>query len=739
MTESTKTSANQVDSHERLMFQPFSSILSPGFWQQLSNVKLNDLRLSTDPVDITGSYSCSLSENLPCLASFDHNSFTQTSAHGNNKSFPLTGQLVCTNILQDFIDYDKKDFLDRQGKEVWRAILSGEALRDPEGCLSRFGLLVYGDLKKYKFFYWFSFPAINYPREVYQESSAQPVLRIFNESLLAKIQTEYDKPNDERNFQRGYFLVKHDKTKNQVEVLPLTSYELIEKENSDIYFTYSDPSANQVYLGWPLRNYLALIAVRFRLNKIKLLRIRKGSPVISTSSASNSSLKLDLCHSTVREVSFQLDEKYQNRSTSVTELECPLITGWEKNESQQMAPKRVNLSSLLDPKKIAEDAVNLNLKLMKWRLLPSLDLDKIANSKCLILGCGTLGCHIARGLLAWGVKNISLVDNSKVSYSNPVRQSLYSFEDCITSDSSNSNRGRYKCEAAAASLRRIHPTVNVESYVLSIPMPGHHVTKDEYEQVKQTVEKLERLIDGHDAIFLLMDTRESRWLPTVIAISKQKLVINAAIGFDTFLLQRYGIRDYSSASTSDEKDSGDRNFLNSNRLGCYFCNDIVAPGDSTLDRTLDQQCTVTRPGVSMLVSALAVELFASVVSSELGSSTPAPVDNSSRASSNQTKAGTYHADECTEVPAGSELGIVPHSIRGNLSNYFIYMPTSPCFNKCSACSLPVIDAYCELGYDKFLYQVLNDPSYLEEITGLKDLQNVNDSDVLAIESDEDNY
>lgn len=166
-------------------------------------------------------------------------------------------------------------------------------------------------------------------------------------------------------------------------------------------------------------------------------------------------------------------------------------------------------------------------------------------------------------------------------------------------------------------------------HVLSIPMPGHGVSGASEKAAREAVATLTTLIEEHDAVFLLTDSREARWLPTVIAAHQNKICLTAAVGFDTFVAMRHGVDTGSSSSSSEGGGGGGGGAAparpGARNVGCYFCNDVMAPTDSTKDRSLDQQCTVSRPGISMAVCSAVVEMLVSMLHHPLGVRTsPSP-------------------------------------------------------------------------------------------------------------------
>lgn len=660
-----------------LQFAPFSSALDAGFWHRFSQLKLDVFGLNDDMRPIAGHYCNSDADLLPPRVSIDYTAFDVERFAAPPKCFTIYGQLKNTNTLEEFRTCDKRSLLDAQGSQMWDDIVSGRAIDDPS-LISRFLLLTHADLKHYRYYYWFAFTAASVT-DVSIVGDPVLISDRFSESQIADLVESLDRMNCDHP--AGMFVIQDDGGK--LEAKPLGQFNALATGGAKLLFGFCDPCTLRMHPGWPLRNLVALIAHHWRSHvedTIEVIclrdRTKDGRRAVS--------------HSIV--LNLQIPEILPNTQ--------PKFVGWEKNEKQKSGPRMVDLSASMDPRRLADSAVDLNLKLMRWRLLPELNLEKISGTRCLLLGAGTLGCNVARCLLGWGVRNITLVDNSTVSYSNPVRQSLFMFDDSL-------NGGQPKATAAAEALRRIFPGVNAVGVQLSIPMPGHTVTDAVAEAVKQEVEQLKQLFDNHDAVFLLMDTRESRWLPTVIGMAMNKLVINAALGFDTYLVVRHAVRDNTTENAVGECNVADLSkCIPGEQLGCYFCNDVVAPGDSTRDRTLDQQCTVSRPGLAMLAASLAVELFVSVLVHPLGGR--APADTSSH-------------DDHLLTQATSPLGIVPHQIRGFLSRFHNIMPASAAFDHCTACSQKVIDGYSSGGF-QFLLDVFNRPSFLEDLTGLSRLQ-----------------
>lgn len=553
----------------------------------------------------------------------------------------------------------------------------------------------------------------------------------------------------------------------------LSSYEngfFDNAEAEDRFVCFADPSTYPTNPGWPLRNLLVLVRQRWHLDDVQILcyrdthnrrehptslvlQLQSASPVHASQKAQQTSADIPsmATSSALRPDDFdafgELVERKKAPDARAPEPaaehppkmpELPKVTGWERNEQNKLVSRTVDLAAYMDPTKLADQAVDLNLKLIKWRISPSIDLETIKHTSCLLLGAGTLGSYVARALMGWGVRKITFVDNARVRYSNPVRQPLYDFKDC-------EEGGVRKAERAADMLSEIYPGMDANGYNLSVPMAGHPIMDED--RVKKEYEKLKGLIETHDAVFLLMDSRESRWLPTVMGKAAGKIVINAALGFDTYVVMRHGLqprpppapravesaegtvmvhpddeKDPLQAAASDPVESKQtkgqwKTEEEEEELGCYFCSDVVAPADSLKSATLDQQCTVTRPGAAPLASSLAVELLVSITQHRLKARAPAPPPPT-QGSANQIQPAP---PTDPSLPDSHPLGTVPHQLRGFMSTWQTIQVKGKAYDCCAACSPKILDAYQRDGWE-FVKKAVNEKGYVEEVSGLAEVQ-----------------
>ena len=340
----------------------------------------------------------------------------------------------------------------------------------------------------------------------------------------------------------------------------------------------------------------------------------------------------------------------------VLHIDCPKpfrlrYTGWSSPTLTT-----VSLSQTMDPHLIAEQNAELNLKLMMWKHEPNLPLDKLRKLNCLLVGAGTVGCTVARNLIAWGMRDITFVDCANVSHSNPVRQNLYTANDI----------GKPKAQTAAETLGSILPTVNSKGYTLDIPMPGHSQSGKMEDFVQ-----LNQLIQSSDVIFLSTDSREGRWLVILLAQIHGKKVINIALGYETMLVQYI------------KEDNG-----------CYFCVDPIGPRDTMTSRTIDEKCTITRPGISFIASAMAVEFYVDIV-----------------------RGAAKH-----------------HQIRFNFTDMKFLCHETHKNPMCSCCSVEMISELVDKGY-RFVEEVKWEPSILEDISGYMEQCNLSDNDLESMEDE----
>ncbi|KAK6500602.1 Autophagy protein 7 [Arthrobotrys conoides] len=673
-----------------MQFAPFASDIDVAFFSSLAYHKINYDKLDSSARRVLGIYeiqpndapgnSCRMQIGGTALTA-DEPAVGQFRAEGIIRNF---------NTVEEFKKTNYAEIIQKSGRTIWEAIHDGSIYSIPS-LLSSFTILSFANLKKYHFQYWCGFPALH-SSPPWSVVGQRRQFSVEETSSLCDVVTTWRYSIDSR--QRGFFLVKRVKAATEDEetvwkLAPLGDYERgffndVEDKGENTFVAFADPSNFDEHPGWPLRNLLYLIRKRWKLQEVNIIGYRD----------------VHALRHQPRSVIWTLkdDSPLDLSDLSIKDTPLPKITGWERNREKKLAPRMADLSQIMDPTRLADSAVDLNNRLMKWRIAPNLDLDKIKGTKCLLLGAGTLGAYVSRILLGWGVHKITLIDNATVSYSNPVRQPLFKFEDCL-------NGGQPKAIRAAEALKEIYPNVDAQGFKMMVPMAGHPIRDEAHgEQMKADYDKLVSLIQEHDAIFLLMDTRESRWLPTLLGKFYGKIVLNAALGFDTFVVMRHGVRP--ELETEDEGEAVDDKKPQVtepvSELGCYFCNDVVAPADSIKDQTLDQMCTVTRPGIAAIASALLVELFVSILQHPQVASAPAPASPD-------------------EDRGSHPLGTVPHQIRGFLFNFQNKLIHAPGYIYCSACSSKMLSAFDDGGWE-FVKKAMNEPGFIEEISGLAEVQ-----------------
>jgi len=304
---------------EKLKFVALQSIVEPGFWNRMTKLKLDEWKLQEDEQPVNWSYE--ISKNF---IRFEHDSlaFDKSKPNGFIKNF---------NTLDNYKQFDKKKALENKLSAIRAKIEDGSWTTND---LFQPLLICFADLKKYHYYYWMCFPTFKLNCSFGFESESP------NEKLISRlINLELIKTNKVCLFSND-------------EAFPLEEIKKISKEDFcekfKIILPDHAPSDTQKgVIGNLARNVLYLLWKIYGACTITIITLRKTVTEGVENYSSSQQFKIQLVTDGVEE--------------------SQAGTGWEISKGKP-ATKKIDLSASMDPNCLASNAVDLNLKLMKWRL-----------------------------------------------------------------------------------------------------------------------------------------------------------------------------------------------------------------------------------------------------------------------------------------------------------------------------------------------------------------------------------
>ena len=262
--------------------------------------------------------------------------------------------------------------------QIWEAITDGTIFSCPS-LLASFCIICFADLKKYRFTYHFGFPALKLASSWLidrtdgnsedADGESRQSSRLSSDESTALVDTVQTWRYSVDSRQHGFFLAKKvfqveqsNAEANEIESHPpltpvspatnlgyqwvvgsLESYEHGFFDNVDTrnrFFCFADPSTYATYPGWMLRNLLALIHRRWKLDRAQILCYRD---IQARRHEANSMI----LHVRLAEPNSDLPSSNNDRNPA----ETPSVIGWEKSSTGKWVSKVANLGEYMDPQR----------------------------------------------------------------------------------------------------------------------------------------------------------------------------------------------------------------------------------------------------------------------------------------------------------------------------------------------------------------------------------------------------
>jgi hypothetical protein len=271
MESTTTTTAAAAGGSNVLTFYPPSCSIDPGFWEELYNRKVNVYKLDDSAVQITAVFGSDGNLSLGAESFALAEKVVLEEQQSQHVPFSAKGTLLNFNTIEAFKELNKKAYLQREAAVLYRQMVDLVETKDGPICaavrrpelLNSFAVIVFSDLKSYKFTYWFGMPT--FVASTVVVTTRPCLLKEFSEGskLLAGLYSGISVSAGFDHFSRGAFALRRNISDRAIwETASLEDIWAQRCDTSNVIIVFVDNSVgdNDPYKhSWGLRNLLALL------------------------------------------------------------------------------------------------------------------------------------------------------------------------------------------------------------------------------------------------------------------------------------------------------------------------------------------------------------------------------------------------------------------------------------------------------------------------------------------------